>query len=80
MTAGTAAAVPPARPHTGETAGVTPEEESAETEHMRNTNTRTGHEKNFKNYKNHREDETTPIQPLTNKHKLENKHRSQPPE
>lgn len=45
MTAGTAAAVPPARPHTGETAGVTPEEESAETEHMRNTNTRTEREK-----------------------------------
>lgn len=78
MTAGTAAAVPPARPHTGETAGVTPEEESAETEHMRNTNTRTDREK--KKGRNHREDETTPVQPLTNKHKLENKHRSQPPE
>lgn len=35
VTAGTAAAVPPARPHTGETAGVTPEEESTETEHTR---------------------------------------------
>lgn len=38
MTTGTAAAVPPARPHTGETAGVTPEEESTETE-RRHTST-----------------------------------------
>lgn len=34
MTAGTAAAVSPARPHTGETAGVAPEEGGTETEHL----------------------------------------------
>lgn len=34
MTGGTAAAVPQTRTHTGETAGVTPEEDSTETEHV----------------------------------------------
>lgn len=53
VTAGTAAAVPSARPHTGETAGVTPEERSTESEQVNpshknpdHTHTKHTHRKN----------------------------------
>lgn len=83
VAAGTAAAVPPARPHTGETAGVTPEEgEHGDWTHV-HTNTHADHKKKHTRADKKRQ-KTTPIQAHNYKNKRGNEHkntrRSQTPE